>query len=874
MRWLIDLWFRLRAIIRPRAADRELHEEFAFHLEMEARKLVARGVDRDEALRQARRRFGPVASQQEEVRDSWGIGVVRDFFADLHHAGRQFLRRPAFSVLGVTTLALGLGGTIALSSVIRALLVRPLPVRDEASLSVFWQDFDWTGAEFDFVKERKGSFLGIAAYSTVLSTFREGGASSVVPSGIVTAELFDVLGARPLLGRTFATGEDRPGAESVVVLSWGVWQQEFGGVPDILGKRLVLDGAPTTVIGVMPRGFYFPTPEYRAWRPLLLDPASPSYQNGWLTLVGRQPHDATPALVAQTIHTIAAALGGRFTYPAAWDKTKNAYARPLREYLLGDIRPALVLLLFAVAMLLVMASTNVAALVLARTTDRKQEMAVRAALGAGRGRLARQIVTESIALSLLAGLAGAGLAVLLFNVLLESLPLPNGFAAAVSLDWTTFAVALGLALLVGLLVSTAPVRTLLRGQLQGVGGARGVSGAGRAAGRVHSGLVAVESTIAVLLVVGAALLIRSVDRLYALELGFDPRGVVAIDMIASGSDLTEVDRRRFYREVTSGASRVRGVLSAGLVNRLPVRDGGWQSTVQIEGRPDLGGTKAPNSVYRVVTPDYFRAMGMSIRRGRGFTDADRAGSQPVALISEAFARLAWPGQDPIGRRVKSGFTGDTAWVTVVGIVGETRLFNVTGTNPLAMYVPHEQAPQAGEGMVLVMRATGAMAPIVSEVRGLMRQIDSRTALFRVTTLDEVVATALAEPLRLRFFLSLFAGLALVLGVVGVYGVVSYSVAQRRNEFGVRMALGAAPRGILAEVIRTSILPVAIGTGAGLILTLLLSGLVSRFLYGVAPTDPASFLMGAGALLLSGVVAATIPALRAARVSPVEALRGE
>src|SRR2546426_4396083 len=406
----------------------------------------------------------------------WLTNVVGDLAADLRQAARQLQRRPGFALLGVVTLGLGLGGTIALFSVVRALLLRPLPVAEESRLRVFWGDYDWRGVEFDFVKQRSRAFSagGISAYSTGLATFRDGGASSALLAGIVSAELFDVLGTRPFLGRTFARGEDRPGAEPAVVLSWGMWQQELGGAPNVLGRRILLDGVPTTVIGVMPRGFFFPTPEYRMWRPLLLDPASGSYQGtGWLVLLGRLRPDASPAMVTQDIQQVARALGERFVYPAAWDLSKGAHVVPLREYLLGKVGPALLLLLGAVALLLLMATANVAALVLARIADRTQELAVRTALGAARGRLARQIVTESIMLSVLAGLAGAGIAVAGFNLLLASLPLPDGFGAAVSLDWTTFAVALGLAVLVGVLVSAAPVRGLLLGRLTGLSGARG-----------------------------------------------------------------------------------------------------------------------------------------------------------------------------------------------------------------------------------------------------------------------------------------------------------------------------------------------------------------------------------------------------------------
>ncbi len=334
MRFLRNVLFRLHALLRPRTMEKELQDEFAFHLEMEARKLIAQGLSPATAAAQARRSFGGPVAEMERARDSWGINLIRDFLADLRHAFRQFRRKPAFSALGILTLALGLGATVGLSGVVRSVLLRPLPVRDEASLRVFWSPWYWRGVEFDFLKARIQAFSGLAAYSANGTTLRTDVQSTVLLAGISSAELFDVIGATPLMGCTFAKGEDRPGAEPVAVLSYGVWQQELGGDPNIINQRILLDGTPTTVIGVMPRGFYFPSPEYRLWKPLELDPASGDYQgNGWLVLVGRVKPGLDDRAVNSEVQRLARALGEQFTYPAAWDKTKDAHATPLREEL-------------------------------------------------------------------------------------------------------------------------------------------------------------------------------------------------------------------------------------------------------------------------------------------------------------------------------------------------------------------------------------------------------------------------------------------------------------------------------------------------------------------------------------------------------------
>ncbi|MEZ4586225.1 MAG: ABC transporter permease [Gemmatimonadales bacterium] len=366
MRWLTDLWFRVRALLRPRAMERELDDELDFHHQMQTEKLIREGVAPEDAARESRRLLDGAVRPRQEVRDAWGVGLLRDFLVDVRHALRQFRRRPAFSVLGILTLGVGLGATIGLFGVISSVLVRPLPIADEAGVRVFWTEYNWRGVEFDFVKERTGAFRPLAAFSSVASTLRGETGSTVLQTALTSAEFFDVLGARPLLGRTFRPGEDRPGAEPVVVLSYGVWRQELGADSAVVGRRIVLDGRNVTVIGVMPRGFYFPTPSYRLWMPLDLDPASRNYQgNGWLVLFGRVRDGLTEAQVSDDIASIARALGERFTYPTAWDKTRGAMVRPVREFLVGEVRPALLLVFGAGALLLLMATASVAALILA-----------------------------------------------------------------------------------------------------------------------------------------------------------------------------------------------------------------------------------------------------------------------------------------------------------------------------------------------------------------------------------------------------------------------------------------------------------------------------------------------------------------------------
>lgn len=874
MSWLSEIAFRMRALVRRDQMQRELSEEMAFHLAMEVRQLVERGWPPDAATAEARRRFGVVAREDQRARDSWGIGLIVDALGDLRVAVRQLWRRPLFTCLGVGTLALGVGATVALSSVVVGLLLRPLPLADEQRLQVFWSDFNWRGVEFDFVKERQRAFSGLAAYSNEGYTLRVGEQSSTVVATVASAELFDVLGAAPLMGRAFRAGDDRPGATPVTVVSHGFWQQELGGDPAVVGRRIEIDGAPVEVVGVMPRGFYFPSPQFRIWRPLMLDPSTDSYQgNGWLVLLGRERAGLTRGERDADVQGIARALGERFTYPEAWDKTKGARLTPLREYLTGAVRPALLLLQAAVLLVLVIACANVAALVLARTTDRADELALRAALGAGRGRLARQIVTESVAMSAIAAALGAGLAVGGFRTLVSRLPLADGLAETLVVDWTLFAVALGLSLVVGVIVAMAPVRALLRGQGHGPGRDRS-AGAMSASGprRVHGLLVAVEVALAVLLVAGATMFTRSVNRLYAIDTGFDPADVALVDVVAPTSVMGGPERAAFFARLLDRVTTMPGVRAAGFVNRVPLRDGGWQGTVTIEDRPDLRDGREPNALYRSVSPEFFPAMDLAIVQGRPFVDGDGAGTPGVGIVSASFAAQAWPGRNPIGRRVQHPFADEPRWLTIVGVAEEARMTRMTGDNPFVLYVPMAQGP-APEGPALVVKGAAGPPPLAA-IRALVHEIDPRVAIGRVTTLDAVVAGAVAEPLRLRFFLSVLGGLALVIGAVGIYSVVSYSVTRRRTEFGVRLALGAAPRRILAEVLGGALTPVAAGVAGGLAGTLAVSSTVGRFLYDVAPVDAVSLAGAASALLVAGALAAAIPGVRAGRTDPMRALRSD
>jgi predicted permease len=876
MRWLVDIWFRLRAILTRGEMEADLEDEFAFHLEMEARKLEASGMSAREARRLAKLRFGGEDRFKESTRDAWGVTAWTDLLGDVRFAARQLRKHAGWSAIAVTTLALGIGGTVALFSVIDSLMLRPLPIADEDEVVVFWSDYNWRGEEFDHVVPYATAFSSLAAFSNQGYTLHTESGSSLVVATLSTVALFDVLGVAPLLGRALEPGEDRPGAEPVAVLAHGFWVREFGSDPDIVGRRISLDGVQTTVVGVMPERFYFPTPELEIFLPLVMDPEDPVYaNNGWLVLAGRIRTGASEADVADNLRTITTALDERYDYPAAFDKTRDPHVTPVREYLLGEIRPALLVLLAAVGVLLLMACANVSALILTKTADRTREMSVRAALGAGRVRLARQVVTESLLLGTLAALVGVLLAVGLFDVFKASLPVQAAFIDTVRLDASALVVSLALAVVVGVVVGLAPIRSILRGELTASAFALRADGAsGIARARAQNALVVAEVLMAVVLVAGATLLTRTVGELRSIDLGLDPEGVMTIEVLLSATEASAEERTLFLQTLTQRAGALAGVRAAGLMNRLPLRDGGYQGPVRVDGRPDLDGANRPNVMFRPVTPGTLEALGAVLLEGRGILESDRAESPHVAVISESFARRIWGAESALGRTYSTGFVGHTGSVQVVGVVRDLAVQSMTGEQPMAAYYPWSQAMAGSAGGILVAKASGSATSLAEPLRALALEIEPRAAVGRVESLEQALDAEMAEPLRLRFFLGLFSALGVAMGVVGVYGVVAHSVQRRRAELGVRTALGAEPRRLLGEAVGRGMVPVAIGVLAGAAVSLLVTRVLARFLFGVEPTDPVSLLVAVGSLLAAGLGAAIVPAVRASATDPSLALRSD
>ncbi len=805
--------------------------------------------------------FEPSASRME----SGGPGI-ETWIMDARYSTRRLAARPTYTLLVVLTLALGAAGIAAIFSVARPLLLDPLPVVREDEIGVLWMPGDWSEREFLHLRPDFPGFQRMAAIRPLDATLEIPGEPLRLVRGIGTsAELFDVLGTRPLLGRTFQPGDDLPGAEPVAVISHGLWH-ELGGSASIVGRRLHLGGTARTIVGVMPRGFWFPTPAVRVWTPVALNPENGA---GIYALFGRIDPTVRLDRMQGQLGAIAARLRERFQYLAQWDKTKSPSITPLREHFVGDIRPGIVAMLGAMAVILLIACVNVAALMLGQVGGRSTELAVRTALGAGRRRLMQQLVVESLLLGGLAGLVGAFLATGGFKVLVRSLPL-GAMADAARLDWTVLWAAMLVSLLASAAIAVIPAVRIWRGNLHGTMATTRTAGISSRGGRLEGGLVVAQIALAVLLAAGAALLLRSVSNLRAIDPGLRMEGVVILDATMP-TELGNDELRRLVLDFLPSLQALSNVRAAAATLKLPLRGAGHAWGIGIEGKPDL---PRSTTYFRIVTHDYFRALGMEIVRGRGFLPTDRAGTERVVVINEALAAKYFGGEDPIGRVVQTGF--DERGERVIGVVKNVAEANLTDGPVAARYMLYEQVPLMWHEVSFVLWAANPEAtPALMQVaRSTLQREGRRLALQGTVTMESVVDEAVGAPGRLVTLLSLVAGLALVLGAVGVYGIISHFVARRTRDYGIRIALGLAPGRLVSEVLGQGLVLLALGSAVGIGSALVLTRTLSSLLYGVRPADPQSLAGAAAALLVVGLLAALIPALRAGRTDPVSVLRQE
>jgi putative ABC transport system permease protein len=805
--------------------------------------------------------FEPRASRLQP-----GGPVMESWIIDLRYSARRLASRPAYTVLAVLTLALGVAGTAAVFSVVRALLLDPLPFAREGEVGVFWLPGGWTEEEFLHLRPEFPGFADVAAYKVADgATLEQPGKPLRLLSGLsASSELFDVLAARPLLGRTFEPQDDRVNAEPVVVVSHALWR-ELGGDPSLVGAHLMLGGRPRRVVGVMPPGFWFPSPTTQAW---LSRPLSPERRVGELELVGRVAPGRRIDNMSGPLAAIAARLGERFRYPAGeWDKLRDPAITPMREYLVGDVRPGLVATLVAVGLILLIACVNVAVLMLGQVGGRATEMAVRAALGADRGRLMQQLIIEATLIGALAGLVGAMLAAAGFRVLVQSLPL-GGLGEIAALDWKLFSVAMLVAAGSGVLTALVPGLALWRTNLRASLATTRTGGISTRGGRLEGGLVVAQIALAVLLSVGAGLLIRSVANLRAIDPGVNPSGVAVIDVTVP-TQLQPDERRRAYLDALQALQVLPGVRSAAATQRLPLRGSSDNWGVEVRERPDVEATTA----FRLVTHEYFETLGIALRQGRGFLATDRAGTERVVVVNEALAAKYFGAENPIGRVLHTGF--DDVGERIVGVIDNVAEANLTDPPTPARYMLYEQVPGgvlSATTFVLRTGSTAEVPAVIQAARAALARVAPRIAVDRVTTLQVVFDRAVGPAGQVVTLVSILAGLALVLGAIGVYGMVSHFVARRTRDYGICLALGLPPARVVSQVVGRGVRLVAAGVAAGIVAALMATRLLSSLLYGVTAADPLALVGAVAALLAIGTIAAFVPARRASRTDPAVVLR--
>jgi putative ABC transport system permease protein len=875
--------------VRRRRKEAELREELAFHLAEETAERASTGLTDDQARRAARRDLGNVATVLEETRAAWGWVLLEQFLLDLRYAGRMLARTPAFTVAAVITLALGIGLTTSIFSIVNTVLLRPLPFDEPEGLVIVdtvieggRSDGGLSPPNFMSLREDKpDAFAGLAAVLETEVTLTGEGDARRLETATVSGEFFELLRMQPIGGRPFRP-LDNESADRVVVVGHGLWREHFGGDWGLIGRPVVLDGVPHTVVGVMPPAFDFPNGR-AIWVPLRhgdnyfsATSVAGRRSNAYVRVLGRLRPGVSLDAARAELDIVGRRLSDRFRET---NTGVSFTSRSLHAELVGDVRTPLLMLFGAVGLVLLIASTNVAGLLLVRATARRQEIALRAALGAGRARIVRQLLTESLLLAV----SGGGLGLLLafwttgriatqFDAL-RRLGAVGGFAV----DGTVLSFAMGVTLLATVLAGILPARRAADSGLSGAmqsGNRTGVEP--RGAARLRSALVIAQIAIAVVLLHGAGLLVSSLSRLMSVEPGFHTAGVLAFRLDLPRADYRSADRiRSFFGDLRDGILGQPGVESVGAISRIPIgQPGGFRSRFRPEGsaidRPE------ESIAVRIITPGYFDAVRMPVRQGRGITDHDDRGSTPVVVINEAAAARFFPGADPIGRRFQH-FSYDPIEnaadaFTIVGVVADVRSRGLREAPQPEAYFSHRQVPLSS--MVVMVRVTGDPRSYIAGIRREIQQRDRNLPMLAPRALDEIVAASLQRPRILTTLLTLFAAVALTLAGVGLFGLLSFTVARRAREIGIRLALGAAPAAVVRAIAGQTSLLVVSGLMVGLCGAAGFTRALGSELFGIAPRDPWAIALVALVLGATALAAAIVPAWRAASVDPLMALRSE
>jgi len=887
---------RLTNFVWKRRGDPRLREEMEDHLSLQTEDNIRAGMPPAEARRQAVLKFGAVEAIREDYHAEQGLPFIENLLQDLRYAMRLFSRSPGFAAVAIAMIALGIGATTAIFSVVDAVLLRSLAYPEPESLvKIFFNNpgtesyaVRFSVPELEDLRNRAGVFEQVSVSARGSIDLTGGSQPERLEAVAASPNYFSLLRANPQIGRLFDSQDVALGYAPVVVISDGLWRSTFAGDPRVLGRTIHLDNDPYTIVGVLPPGFRHPgrasSQDVEVWQTSGFSAApDPPPTRGTRSLPqawGRLKPGVTLAQAQDRLTAMAGELRREYPkdYPSEGKWTIEI--RPLQEALVGDVRPMLLVLQGAVALIVFIVALNIANLLLARASGRQHEMAVRSALGASRGRIVRQMLTESLLLSFVGGAAGIALAEGALRLMLRLIPPTVPRLSEVTIDWTVLLLALLASLLTGLLFGLAPALHSSKPDIRG--GVRGsVSGAGGT--RLRDALVVSELAMAVVLMIGGGLLLRTLRDLIRENPGFNPSQVVAASVNlpyptnpSLDPYLTIAQQTAFYRELRRRMNAIPGVELAAFVSDLPTTGQPFNFALGIEGRPSKSGEELRVEPV-IVSPDYFRVMQAPLLRGRSFAEDDRDGNLPVAIVDASTARRYWPDRDPLGRRVRLGQDPASSWRTIVGVVRDIKQDGLDVDGVPHVYISIYQKFDAQQGVVFrdfstVSRTSLPAGVLEPQIRRQVESIDPRLPVYNVTTMNEVLEGSLASRRFSARLVGGFAGLALLLASIGIYGLLAYVVGQRSREIGLRMALGATRADILKLILHKGIVLTAIGVVAGVILSASTASMMASLLYGVRPRDPAVFLVVPALFFAVAIMASYIPAWRATKVDPMLALR--
>ena len=875
---LSSLLRRWRALTRRDEMEQELDEEMRFHLDRDIEQNIKSGMTPEDARYAALKSFGGVDQSKEECRNARGVELIENTVRDVTFSLRVLLKSYGFTIVVILTLALGIGANTAIFSFANGILLRPLPypqsdrlvVLDETalkrgidSMSVSYPNFlDWR--EQNTVFEDVATYYGTSRFSLTGE-----GEPLQIRGTRINQGLFDLLRVSPQLGRTFTANEDRPEEDAVVILGHDLWQRTFGGDPNIVGKKITISNRARTVIGVMPQGFRFPEVS-ELWVPLALTTKMFTRTDHGLQAVARLKDGVSLPQAQSEMNNIAARIEQQ---NPVTNEGLGVKVMSLHQYLSGDYRDGLLILLGVVGCVLLVACVNVANLMIARGSARQKEFALRSALGASRWRIVRQLLFESLLLSIVGGVLGFVLSIWALRLLLSAIPFQLPFWMNFNLDLRVLGFTAGITLLTGLIFGAAPALQTSRVDLNDTlkEGGRGNTGVRT---RARSLLVVTEIALSLVLLVGAGLMIQSFLRLRRVNIGLDPKNVLTASVVLPQAKYRENDQRAgFFKHLIERMRHLPGVEAASATGTLPLSGNNWGRSLTVEGHQVLSVGQADVIQHTVVTPGYFRTMGIALLAGRDFTDADNKDAPNVTIVDERLARQYWPNESPIGKRVRFGPPEDNEpWHTVIGVVSTVRHQRVQEDTRQSVYLPHQKIPVTG--MTLVARTSSKPTDFAGAIRREVAQLDSDIPVSQIATMEEVVAESIWQPRLYATLFAVFAGGALALALIGIYGVMAFLVQTRTHEIGVRMALGASARDVFNLIVGRGMKLTAVGIVIGIGGAIALTRWMQSLLFNTSTTDPITFVLISFLLSLAAFLACYIPARRAAKVDPLVALRYE